>query len=558
MNSLSRNQVVGSRDIVAELESRGVELIGGGAELKARCPFHEDSTPSFSVNVGKQTWNCFGGCGGGSIVDLIAKFDGKDPKAVFREIADEISEDPFPPAPPARAQAGVIKKIYSYRDGLGNELYQVCRLDPKLFRQRHRGPGGEWVWKMDGVTRVLYRLPEIQNASEIWIVEGEKDAETLVSLGFEATCNVGGAGKWLDSYTETLSEKNVVLCGDNDSAGRDHVKKVMESLAGKVASLRHVKVPGDFKDLTDYFDSFGSDGSDRARKQFQSLRDSAPMLKRGLDLPLKSIAELEAAYVEFIKETQQSRIDLSLWLPSFKACCRPLVPGDLVTVLAGTAVGKTAILQNIAHAMSAIPTVMYELELSGESMFERFVGHKGNMTGWDVEESYRKGVHLGQTGLEALFANLLVCTTPKLSVESVIEMSKKAELKLGRRPQLILLDYIQLVTGKGSNRYERFSDIAEDLRSAANMLRAAIVVTSQVKRGDGESPEVSISDGKESGSIENSSSLVLGAWREPSEEGGVADLMTIKVLKNTRGTAGREIKCKWSPTMRITEIRQSY
>lgn len=558
MNDVTREQVVGSREIVAELEHRGVRLIGSGNERKAKCPFHEDGNPSFSVNVAKQTWNCFGGCGGGSVVDLIARFENREPKSVFKEIAEGLAiaqEGPAKRSEPIRATqtsgSVVIKRIYSYRDSLGAEVYQVCRMEPKSFRQRHKGADGQWVWKMDGVTRVLYRLPEIQNASEVWVVEGEKDAETLAGMGFEATCNVGGAGKWLDSYTATLAEKDVVLCGDNDKAGEEHVRKVMESLAGKVSTMRRVKIPGDFKDATDYFESFGDVSA--AQQAFRELRDDAPALKRGIDLPLKSIAELEAKYIEFIKETEKSRCDLSLWLPSLKVCCRPLVPGDLVTILAGTAVGKTAMLQNIAHAMSEIPTVLFELELSDEAMFERIVGHRGNMVGWDVEQSYRKGVYMGAAGLEALFKNLMICTVPKLTVEMVVEMSKKAELKLGRRPQLVLIDYIQLIGGKGSSRYERFSDIAEDLRAAANSLRASIIVTSQVKRSDGEDPEVGLSDGKESGSIENASSLVLGAWREPSEDGGPADLMTIKVLKNTRGTSGREIKCKWSPTMRISE-----
>ena len=54
---------------------------------------------------------------------------------------------------------------------------------PKSFRQRHLVKR-HFVWKMDGVTRVLYRLPEILSAEEVWIVEGEKDADNPQSLGF--------------------------------------------------------------------------------------------------------------------------------------------------------------------------------------------------------------------------------------------------------------------------------------------------------------------------------------------------------------------------------------
>lgn len=571
MSELTRDQIVATRDIVTELESRGVKLIGTGNERTAKCPFHEDGNPSFGVNVVKGVWKCHGGCGGGSVVDLIALFDGKSPKDVFTEMANDAKSESFDHAtpskslqrvstPPAKQNAPeshpeakpVIERIYSYKDSLGGEVYQVLRMRPKTFRQRHKDANGAWKWSMDGVTRVLYRLPEILNAEEVWVVEGEKDADTLVAMGFEATCNVGGAGKWLDSYTATLDGKHVVICGDNDKAGQEHVRKVLESLAGKVASVRNVKLPGDFKDASDYAATFST--SMEAGIAFLGLRDAAQLISRGIDLPLKSISELEAGYAAFVKESASSRMDLSLWLSDFKRDCRPLVGGDLVSVLAGTGVGKTAILQNIAHALAHVPTVMFELELSDEALFERFVSHKGNILGHKVEEAYLVNSSFGKEGLDSLFANLLVCTIPKMDLETMEGLCKKAELKLGRRPQLILVDYIQLMPGPGKSRYERFSDIAEGLRRMAKTLKAAVVVTSQVKRGDGENPEVSLSDAKESGSIENSSSLVLGAWRELGEDGQVADKMTIKILKNTRGRSGREIECKWSPTMRITQV----
>lgn len=570
MSDVTREQVLASRDIVDELESRGVVLIGTGNQRTAKCPFHEDGSPSFSVNVSNQVWHCHSGCGGGSIVDLIAKFDGKSPKDVFAELANDAAIERFDPAtpfkpskraqgPPAKQNAleghsdakPVIERIYSYQDSLGGEVYQVLRMRPKTFRQRHKDANGAWKWSMDGVTRVLYRLPEITNAQEVWIVEGEKDADTLVAMGFESTCNVGGAGKWLDSYTETLAGKDVVICGDNDKAGQDHVRKVMESLAGKVASVRNVKLPSDYKDASDYAATFPT--SMDAGEAFVAMRDASPLIHRGIDIPLKSIAELEAGYAAFVRESAQSKMDLALWLPAFRINCRPLVCGDLVAILAGTGVGKTAILQNIAHSLAHVPTVMFELELSDEALFERFVSHKGDILGYKVEEAYLKEGSFGKAGLESLFANLLVCTIPKMDLETMESLCKKAELKLGRRPQLILVDYIQLMPGAGKSRYERFSDIAEGLRRMAKTLRAAVVVTSQVKRGDGENPEVSLQDAKESGSIENSSSLVLGAWREIGDDGIVADKMTIKVLKNTRGRSGRAIVCKWSPTMRITQ-----
>ena len=75
------------------------------------------------------------------------------------------------------------KKIvarYDYRDEQGELLFQVCRMEPKDFCQR-RPDGNGWTWKVKGVRRVPYRLPELIGTGDrvVCIVEGEKDADRL-------------------------------------------------------------------------------------------------------------------------------------------------------------------------------------------------------------------------------------------------------------------------------------------------------------------------------------------------------------------------------------------
>ena len=116
-----------------------------------------------------------------------------------------------------------------------------------------------------------------------------------------------------------------------------------------------------------------------------------------------------------------------------------------------------------------------------------------------------------------------------------------AELKTSVRPVLVLVDYIQLVQGSGESRYERVSGVAEQLKVVAKETNTIIVMASQIGRNaTGESKEVSLTDAKESGSIENSSGLVLGAWRD----GNDAERLWLRVLKNTKGKSGRTIPCR--------------
>ena len=103
---------------------------------------------------------------------------------------------------------------YDYTDESGNLLYQTCRYQPKDFRQRRPDGKGGWINNLQGVRRVLYRLPEVLKAQTVCVAEGEKDCDNLEKLGFVATTNPLGAGKWRDEYSETLRGKDVVVFGD--------------------------------------------------------------------------------------------------------------------------------------------------------------------------------------------------------------------------------------------------------------------------------------------------------------------------------------------------------
>src|SRR5439155_18351863 len=105
----------------------------------------------------------------------------------------------------------------------------------------------EWVWNLDGVRRVLYRLPELVAADPsipVYITEGEKDVEALVAFGLVATTNPQGAGKWKQDYNRHLRDRDAVLLPDNDDKGREHVEQVAANLRGIAASVRIVELPG--------------------------------------------------------------------------------------------------------------------------------------------------------------------------------------------------------------------------------------------------------------------------------------------------------------------------
>src|SRR6185369_16195999 len=119
---------------------------------------------------------------------------------------------------------------------------------------------GAWCWNMDGVTLVPYKLPDIVKRAnaQVWIVEGEKDVLTLNHIGICATTNSGGAGKWRDEYSKWLANREVVLCGDNDLVGRNHMDLVFTSVHAYAKSIIRIELPQKYKDITEFYGAFNT------------------------------------------------------------------------------------------------------------------------------------------------------------------------------------------------------------------------------------------------------------------------------------------------------------
>jgi hypothetical protein len=162
------------------------------------------------------------------------------------------------PTPPDHSQNGHhrsnghhsrIVETYDYHDEQGATLFRVLRYVPKGFKQQRPDGKGGWSWKLGNVRRVIYRLPEIRQAIQegktICLAEGEKDVKALVVHGYAATCNSQGAGKWTDQHSQQIKDaKDVVLFGDNDDVGRDHISKQIASLKTVGITPRIAKMDG--------------------------------------------------------------------------------------------------------------------------------------------------------------------------------------------------------------------------------------------------------------------------------------------------------------------------
>lgn len=212
----------------------GIKKISGG--YQAKCPCHDDKHQSLSVaeKDGKLLLFCHAGCSFGSIVKAL-----------------NLRPDKANGIP-------IITNTYDYTDAEGKLLYQVVRYQPKNFKQRRPDGKGGWVWNMNGIFPTLYHLSEVLKAiyggEQLFIVEGEKDADNLRKNNWTATTISGGAAaKWHPSLVPIFEGARVVIIPDNDDAGRKYAHYVANLLYGWCSSLKLITLPS--KDVSDYLET---------------------------------------------------------------------------------------------------------------------------------------------------------------------------------------------------------------------------------------------------------------------------------------------------------------
>jgi hypothetical protein len=276
--------VLGPEDERARLLDARVDFIARkfdgaewhGTHWKALCPVHGDVNPSLDIRKSKD--------GKRVLVKCFSR--NCDLKHMLREVCLEEKH--------LFADSVLVDAVYPYRDEDGNHLFEIVRLFPKDFKSRHYDEDGEH-WHVRGIRRVLYRLPELlaADASEtVFIVEGEKDAERLMSLGLVATTSPYGACSWRAEYDEHLAGRHVVLIQDKDEAGREYVEKVAASLRGVAASVKVLVLETGKKgsDASDWLDA-----GHTKEELLDLVRDAEP---RAPEEPTGALAQAGSAHSE--------------------------------------------------------------------------------------------------------------------------------------------------------------------------------------------------------------------------------------------------------------------
>lgn len=222
---------------------------------------------------------------------------------------------------------------------------------------------------------------------------------------------------------------------------------------------------------------------------------------------------------------------------------------DLIIVAARPSVGKTAFALNIAQnvGIRARETVaIFSLEMSAAQLVQRMVCAEGNVDAQRMRTGHLEGEDWEKLtmAIGALSeSEVYIDDTPGITVAEI--RSKCRRLKKERGLGMILIDYLQLISGRGKageNRQQEVSEISRTLKHIARELEVPVIALSQLSRGveQRQDKRPMMSDLRESGSIEQDADIVAFLYRDDyyDKESEKKNIIEIIIAKQRNGPVG--------------------
>ena len=235
-----------------------------------------------------------------------------------------------------------------------------------------------------------------------------------------------------------------------------------------------------------------------------------------------------------------------------------LQPSDLVLVAARPSMGKTAFVLNIAQYTTLrkdYPCAIFSLEMSKDQLMNRLFAMEsrvdsqalriGNLTDSDWEKLVESVGLIGNSGL-------IIDDTPGISVSELRSKCRKFKLEFGIK--LVIIDYLQLMSGSGArnsdSRQQEISDISRSLKALAREIECPVIALSQLSRAceSRQDHRPMLSDLRESGAIEQDADVVMFIYRDDyyNHDSDKKDVAEIIIAKQRNGPIGT-VELKWLP-----------
>ncbi len=267
-------------------------------------------------------------------------------------------------------------------------------------------------------------------------------------------------------------------------------------------------------------------------------------------VPIRDLVIGELDRIENAAKQPGSVTGLSTGFADLDFILAGMQKSDLLLLAARPSMGKTALALNIAQHVAIKekkPVAIFSLEMSREQLVSRLLAmesrvdskliRNGNLSDSDWDQLINSAGVIGQS-------NIIIDDTPGISVSELRSRCRK--FKLEHKVELIILDYLQLMSGgrRADSRQQEISDISRALKQIARELKVPLLALSQLSRQVEQRPEhrPMLSDLRESGAIEQDADVVMFIYRddyynEDSDQRGVAEIHVAKQRNGPTGTA---------------------
>ena len=233
-------------------------------------------------------------------------------------------------------------------------------------------------------------------------------------------------------------------------------------------------------------------------------------------------------------------------------------PSDLVLIAARPSMGKTAFVLNVVETVALkkeLPCMIFSLEMSKELLVNRLLSMEsgidaqklrtGQLSAQDFEVLLQSAIRISNA------KNLVIDDTPGIGMTELRSKCRKKKLESGLG--LIIIDYLQLMSGSGKgndNRQQEIAEISRNLKALAREMEAPVIALSQLSRACEARPDhrPMLSDLRESGAIEQDADIVMFLYRDDyynkdSEHPNEAEVIIAKQRNGPIGT----VTLLWKP-----------
>lgn len=304
----------------------------------------------------------------------------------------------------------------------------------------------------------------------------------------------------------------------------------------------------------------GNETSDELLEEAE--KEVFDLVQKGHSSDIKSIKDITLGVIDRIERASKTRGSITGVKTGFTKLDQKLSglqPGDLILIAARPSVGKTALALNIAESVGVkqnIPMVIFSAEMSDESLVQRLLSQNSMIPGQKIRNgdlSEREWEGLVESAGVIGQSNVII--NDQASIDISVLRSQCRKLKLEKDIQLIIVDYLQLLTNtqqgkhiKIGNREQEIAEISRTLKAIAKDLKVPVVALSQLNRSSEsrEDKKPILADLRESGAIEQDADVVMLMSRAYDKETKTEDKnrIIVNVAKQRNGPTG-EVELVW-------------